>query len=69
MMEELKPKVIVLCGSSRFADIMAVCAWILERDELAITMGLHLLPEWYGAPESHVAESEGCAKEMDTICY
>ncbi|KKK90129.1 hypothetical protein LCGC14_2726140, partial [marine sediment metagenome] len=42
-----KPKVIVLCGSSRFCDLMAVCAWLLEKEEKAITMGLHLLPQWY----------------------
>lgn len=46
-----KPKVITLCGSSRFCDIMAVVAWILERDELAIAMGLHLLPDWYSVEE------------------
>ena len=63
-----KPKVITLCGSSRFCDIMAVVAWILERDEKAITMGLHLLPQWYvnGAPD-HIAEHEGVAEEMDEL--
>jgi len=64
-----KPKTIVLCGSSRFVDIMAVCAWIIERDEKAITMGLHLLPEWYcksNIPD-HLAEHEGCAAEMDEL--
>lgn len=39
-----KPKIVTLCGSSRFVGIMAVCAWLIERDEGAITMGLHLLP-------------------------
>jgi hypothetical protein len=39
-----KPKIVVLCGSSKFVDIMAVCAWLIERDEQAMTMGLHLLP-------------------------
>jgi DNA polymerase elongation subunit (family B) len=63
-----KPKVITLCGSSRFCDIMAVIAWILERDEKAITMGLHLLPDWYVnlAPD-HIAEHEGVAEEMDEL--
>ena len=42
-----KPKIVVLCGSSRFVDVMAVCQWFIERDEQAIGMGLHLLPEWY----------------------
>jgi len=67
-MEREKPKVIVLCGSSRFLDIMAVCGWILERDENAMVMGLHLLPEWYpDCPPDHLAEHEGCAKEMDEL--
>lgn len=53
-----KPKVIVLCGSSRFVDIMAVTAWLLEKEEGAITMGLHLLPEWYSEDPipDHLAE-------------
>ena len=64
-----RPKIIVLCGSSRFVDIMAVCAWIIERDEKAITMGLHLLPAWYckGNIPDHLAEHEGFAEEMDTL--
>ena len=70
--EEVKkqaPKVVVLCGSSRFVDIMAVCAWILERDEGAITMGLHLLPTWYSEnlPPDHLAEHEGVADAMDEL--
>ena len=65
----MKTKIITLCGSSRFCDIMAVCAWILERDEKAITMGLHLLPEWYCKNKipDHLAEHEGCASEMDEL--
>ena len=64
-----RPKVVVLCGSSKFCQIMAVCAWLLERDEGAITMGLHLLPEWYSAdlPDSHLAEHEGVSAAMDEL--
>jgi hypothetical protein len=62
-----RPKIIVLCGSSKFVDIMAVCAWLIERDEKAITMGLHLLPYWYGDIPDHLAEAEGVAKEMDAL--
>lgn len=67
-MPEAKPKVVVLSGSSRFVDIMAVCAWLIERDEGAIAMGLHLLPEWYPniAPD-HLAEVEGVAAKMDAL--
>ena len=63
-----KPKIITLCGSSKFCDIMAVCAWLLERDEKVITMGLHLLPLWYpNIPKHHLAEHEGVSDEMDTL--
>jgi hypothetical protein len=67
-----KPKMIVLCGSSRFCDIMAVCAWLLEKEEGAIAMGLHLLPVWYRSPtkelpDHHLAEHEGVADAMDQL--
>lgn len=64
-----KPKVIVLCGSSKFADLMAVCAWLIESDEQAITMGIHFLPEWYSYKPipDHLAEHEGVAEIMDTL--
>jgi len=61
-------KIVVLCGSSRFVDIMAVCAWLIEREEKAITMGLHLLPVWYGKDiPDHIAEHEGVAEAMDEL--
>ena len=62
-----KPKLITLCGSSRFADIMAVCGWLLERDEEAIVTGLHFLPAWYGGAADHIAEAEGVADRMDAL--
>lgn len=63
------PEVVVLCGSSRFCDIMAVCAWLIERDERKITMGLHLLPAWYSKERipDHLAEHEGVAEDMDIL--
>lgn len=63
-----KTKIVVICGSSRFCDIMAVCAWLIERDENAITMGLHLLPQWYAKNiPDHLAEIEGVAEAMDRL--
>lgn len=63
-----RPKIVTLCGSSRFVQVMAVCAWLIERDERAITMGLHLLPVWYpDCPPDHLAEHEGVAAEMDAL--
>jgi hypothetical protein len=64
----MKPKIVVLSGSSRFVDIMAVCAWLIERDEGKIATGLHLLPRWYPAcPDDHLAEAEGVAEKMDEL--
>lgn len=64
-----RPKVITLCGSSKFVEIMAICGWLLERDEHAITMGLHLLPKWYGPNlvADHLAEAEGVSPAMDRL--
>jgi hypothetical protein len=63
----MKPKIILLCGSSKFIQVMAVCAWFLERDEHAIVMGLHLLPWWYTDVTDHLAEAEGVAAGMDEL--
>ena len=62
-------KVVVMCGSSRFIDVMAVCGWLLERDERVIALGLHLLPWWYSAESipDHLAEHQGVAAEMDEL--
>lgn len=63
-----RPKVVTLCGSSRFVQQMAVCAWLIEREELAIAMSLHLLPHWYpNCPADHLAEHEGVAEDMDAL--
>lgn len=63
----MKPKIICLCGSSRFVETMAVLAWVFERDEGVITLGLHLLPPWYTPEESHRAEKENVTDKMDEL--
>ena len=64
-----RPKIVTICGSSRYVDIIAVCAWLIERDEKAIVMGLHLMPGWYAKnlPPDHLGEAEGVASEMDEL--
>ena len=62
-----RPKIITICGSSRFIDLMAVCGWLLEKDEGAIVLNLHLLPLWYTREEHHIAEVEGVAAQMDAL--
>jgi hypothetical protein len=47
---------------------MAVVAWLIEKNEGAIAMGLHLLPRWYpDVPAHHLAEAEGVAEQMDEL--
>lgn len=61
------PKIICLCGSSKFVDIMAVIGWTFERDEGVIVLGLHLLPSWYTKEADHQAEFEGCHEHMNEL--
>lgn len=65
----MRPKVVVMCGSTRFIDVMAVCAWIIEKEENAIVMKLHLLPDWYSQKEipHHLAEHEGVADMLNLL--
>lgn len=63
-----KPEIICLCGSSRFVAQMACIAWALERDEGAIVLGLHLLPQDYpNIKPDHMAEHEGKKDHMDEL--
>lgn len=62
--EDLGP--VVLCGSSRFIDRMAVVAWELEKRGVP-TLTMNLLPGWYGANASHQAEAEGVAEVLDRV--
>ena len=72
------PEIITLCGSSRFCDVMAVMAWEFEKGG-AITLGLHLLPEWYCREKNyipdenghihHIGEQAGVEDIMDTLHF
>jgi len=68
----MKPKIICICGSSRFVAEMAILRWELEKLG-AITLGMHLMPNGYGKTRGygkeydHLAELEGVAKKMDEL--
>jgi hypothetical protein len=63
-----KPKIITICGSSRYIEIMAALGWLLEKIEGAIVFNLHLLPWWYETEcKDHIAEHEGVSREMDDL--
>ena len=55
---EEKPRIITLCGSSRFCALMAVLAWELEKGGV-IALGLHLLPQEYCVQKEMIADDKG----------
>lgn len=69
--EKVKPRIVCICGSSRFCDLAAVWAWEFEKQgEIALSM--HLLPQWYWentgkVGHSHGAEQEGVAHVLDEL--
>lgn len=62
-----RPKIICICGSSRFVAEMAILRWELEKGGNIITLGLHLLPFDYIKVKDHAAEAEGIADIMDEL--
>lgn len=61
-----KPKIICLCGSTRFIEVFAVQTWELERKGF-IVLGCTLLPKWYcGAPD-HFGEATGTKAQCDEL--
>ena len=59
--------IVTICGSSRFVDIIAAVAWLLETKEQVMTMSIHFLPAWYTDVEHHYAEDQGIADDMDAL--
>ena len=66
------PKIITLCGSTRFIEQFAIMAWEMEKQG-AIVLGLHYLPPSYFEAigeepyHSHGAEHEGVAEHFDNL--
>jgi histidinol phosphatase-like enzyme len=63
-----KPKVICLCGSTRFADHHAVMRWELEK-EGAIVLMINYLPAWYADSQGwngndHFGEKAGLKEHL-----
>lgn len=61
-----RPKVICLCGSTRFIEEFAIMAWELEKRG-AIVLGLHYLPSWYTDATNHLAEAQGVKEHFDNL--
>lgn len=63
---EKRPKIICICGSSRFCADIAVIKWEFEKQG-NIAVGLHLLPNSYTFLKDHVAEAQGVAEILDEL--
>ncbi len=67
----MKTEVITMCGSTRFADLMAAIAW--EYEKLGkIVLRVNYIPEWYAVMEkwtesSHGAEQSGLKIKLDEL--
>lgn len=64
---ELKPKVVCLCGSTRFAEHFMIKRWELEKQGI-ITLGINILPDNYFAEgNAYGAEQEGVKHILDEL--
>lgn len=68
----MKPKIVCICGSTRFADLHAIKRWELERDGKVICLMINYLPTWYvneqGWNESaHLGEQSGDKEALDEL--
>jgi hypothetical protein len=59
-----RPKIICLCGSTKFIEMFAVKTWELEL-EGNIVLGCTLLPKWYCPVRDHFAEALGVKDQRD----
>ena len=60
------PRIICLCGSTRFIEQFAIQTWELERKG-NIVLGCTLLPEWYGKVPDHFGEATGTKEQCDEL--
>lgn len=61
-----RPKIICLCGSTRFIEQFAVLTWELERRG-NIVLGCTLLPAWYCNVPDHFGEATGTKEQCDEL--
>lgn len=60
------PKIICLCGSTRFIETFAIQTWELERKGY-IVLGCTLLPRWYCKVPDHFGEATGTKTQCDEL--
>lgn len=61
-----RPRIICLCGSTRFIELFAIKTWELEREGF-IVLGCTLLPMWYCNVPDHFGEATGTKEQCDEL--
>lgn len=73
MTDNVRPKVICICGSTRFADQHAIMRWEFEKLGMICLM-INYLPAWYAEKQGwhgndHFGERAGLKKELDDLHF
>lgn len=68
----MKPKIVCICGSTRFADLHAIKRWEFERLGNTICLMINYLPEWYAKEQGwdgldHFGEQSGLKGVLDVL--
>lgn len=70
-----KPKIICICGSTRFADLHAIARWDFEKKGKAICLMINYLPAWYAkkvfgeGKHDHFGEITGNKNILDELHF
>ncbi len=68
----MKPKIVCICGSTRFADLHAIKRWELEKEGKAIVLMINYLPRGYMEMQGwnkpdHLGEQSGTKAVLDEL--
>jgi hypothetical protein len=69
------PKIVCICGSTRFADLHAIKRWELEKTGKHICLMINYLPPWYAEQEfgegknDHFGEASGLKEDLDQLHF
>lgn len=67
-----KPKIVCLCGSTKFADLHAVKKWEFEQTGEIICLMISYIPRWYADLQGyekpdHIGEQAGVKEKLDAL--
>lgn len=70
----MKPKVVCICGSTRFADLHAIWRWNFEQTGEYICLMINYLPAYYAEEQGwngndHFGEQSGLKEVLDELHF